>query len=174
MAKSHGGVRGLCGPAEEGEAAGGAGRRRRARPARAGGGGRGRRGPAEEGRSGAGWRERGRERQCDFAQGRLCCTDMQEGEWLAPKGEGRWGAGREHEERAAARMERGGSGGENGAANLGGEEGRRGRRGEPWWRGVAVRSGGREWRRGGTCKKGSQKSLQAKPIHGQLDGTSRQ
>ena len=44
-------------------------------PVRAGGGGRGRRGPAEEGRSGVGGREGGRERQCDFAQGRLCCTD---------------------------------------------------------------------------------------------------
>ena len=38
------------------------------------------------GRRGAGERESGRERQCEFAQGRLCCTDMQEGEWLAPKG----------------------------------------------------------------------------------------
>ena len=106
---------------------------------RAGGGGRGRRrrGPAEEGRSVAGVRERGRERQCDFAHGRLCCTDMQEGEWLAPKGEGRWGAGREHEERAAARIERGGSGGENGAANLsarrGGEDGEANLGGEEWW-----------------------------------------
>ena len=35
--RAGGGGRGLCGPAEEGEA--GAGRRRRARPARAGGGG---------------------------------------------------------------------------------------------------------------------------------------
>ena len=71
---------------------------------RAGGGGRGRRGPAEKGRSGAGGREGGRERQCDFAQGRLCCTDMQEGEWLAPK----W-----------ARRE---SGARGAASNLGGEE----------------------------------------------------
>ena len=77
--------------------AGGAGRWRRARPARAGGGGRGRRGPAEEGRSGAGGREGGWERQCDFAQGRLCCTDMQEGEWLAPKGEGGAVLGEERE-----------------------------------------------------------------------------
>ena len=84
---------------------------------RAGGGGRGRRGPAEEGRSGAGGREGGRERQCDFAQGRLCCTDMQEGEWLAPKGEGRWGAGRgervgpvgQQRTLAARREQRGGS-----------------------------------------------------------------
>ena len=64
---------------------------------RAGGGGRGRRGPAEEGRSGVGGREGGRERQCDFAQGRLCCTDMQEGEWLAPKGEGGAVLGEERE-----------------------------------------------------------------------------
>ena len=93
------------------------GDRRRARPARAGGGGRGRRGPAEEGRSGAGGREEGTESQCDFAQGRLCCTDMQEGKWLAPKGEGRCGAGRgervgpvgQQRTLAARREQRGGS-----------------------------------------------------------------
>ena len=116
MAKSHGGVRGLCGPAEEGEAAGGAGRRWRAAVER------------------EGEREGGRD-SVTLPKGVCAVRTCKRVSGLPPRarGGGVLGASTRRERRrewseegAAARMERrtlaARRGGEDGEANLGGEE----------------------------------------------------